>query len=267
MIFRIGVLLTAMCFLTACNFLTEERATKSIGGAYYQDDGPPIAKEVSLDQVKDAIPRAEPLSRLGNAPYTVFGKRYYPLKSATGYKEIGEASWYGKKFHGRKTSSGEVYDMYKMTAAHTTLPLPSYVRVRRLDTDNVVVVRVNDRGPFLKGRIIDLSYVAAKKLGLVSLGTAEVEVVSVDILHQKSPAKRLGRFLEVGRFRLPENAEHLHRRLLKDKLSSVEIIANETDGIIYYHVQVGPIGSSESIDQYMYQIEKTTGILPRIVSD
>jgi rare lipoprotein A len=184
-----------------------------------------------------------------------------------GYREVGEATWYGKKFHGRKTSSGEIYDMYKMTAAHKTLPLPTYVQVRRLDTDETVVVRVNDRGPFLRGRIIDLSYVAARKLGLVALGKANVEVVAIDKFARKLLPKKTGSFLEAARFRLPENAENLRRRLLKLELVLVDIVPEEIEGIVYYRVRIGPIEKDQSIDRYILKIQAETGVVPRKVSE
>lgn len=134
-----------------------------------------------LAQIPDAVPRVEPKSPHGNpASYVVLGKRYYTKASADGYVERGLASWYGKDFHGRRTSSGEPYDMYAMTAAHKTLPLPSYARVTNLDNGRSVVVRINDRGPFHDGRVIDLSYAAAVKLGVVRQGTAPVEVRAID---------------------------------------------------------------------------------------
>jgi rare lipoprotein A len=200
-------------------------------------------------------------------PYTVFGKRYYPLRSAAGFREVGEATWYGKKFHGRKTSSGEIYDMYKMTAAHKTLPLPTYVRVRRLDTDETVVVRVNDRGPFLRGRIIDLSYAAARRLDLVAPGKAKVEVVAIDIFGQQSLPKKTGILLEAARFRLAENAETLRRHLLKKKLGPVDIIPDETEGVVYYRVRIGPIAKDQSVDRYILRIQAETGVTPRKVSE
>lgn len=133
-----------------------------------------------LSSVSDAVPRAEPRSRYGNpASYEVFGQTYHVMDSAQGYVERGVASWYGTKFHGRRTSSGEPYDMYAMTAAHTRLPLPTYVRVTNLSNRRSVVVRVNDRGPFLRGRVIDLSYTAAYKLGYVNVGSAQVEVEQI----------------------------------------------------------------------------------------
>ena len=145
-------------------------------GGYFADDGPPRMSPERAAQVPDAIPRDEPLSATGNDPYRVYGIMYRPLKRADGHFERGQASWYGKMFHGRRTSSGEIYDMYAMTAAHKTLPLPTYVRVTNKANNKSVVVKVNDRGPFLHGRIIDLSYAAAAKLDMVKNGTADVEV-------------------------------------------------------------------------------------------
>src|SRR5690606_15643140 len=120
-----------------------------------------------------AVPRIEPIGKRGNSRYVVFGKAYVPFTDDRAYKERGRGSWYGKKFHGQRTSSGEIYDMYKMTAAHPTLPLPSYARVTNLENGRQVIVRVNDRGPFIGGRIIDLSYTAALKLGYLAAGCAE----------------------------------------------------------------------------------------------
>ena len=146
------------------------------GGAYYMDDGPEANPPANLDAVPDAVPRIEPLARGPNNPYSIFGQRYVPDTSGQPYRAQGPASWYGKKYHGKPTSNGERYDMYGMTAAHPTLPIPSYVRVTRVATGKTVVLRINDRGPFLGGRVIDLSYVAAHKLGVLSPGSAEVIV-------------------------------------------------------------------------------------------
>ena len=148
-------------------------------GKYYKDDGPGEAPPANLDQLPDATPRPEPLHRFANRPYTVLGKDYVPATSLRPYRERGVASWYGRKFHGQKTSIGETYDMYAMTAAHPTLPLPSYARVTNVATGRSVVVRVNDRGPFLHGRIIDLSYAAAHKVGIAARGSGEVEVEAI----------------------------------------------------------------------------------------
>jgi rare lipoprotein A len=148
-------------------------------GGYYKDDGPPDRAPTNLDQVADAVPRAEPLHRYANRPYTALGRDYVPMTSLQPFRQRGLASWYGKRYHGQKTSSGETYDMYAMTAAHPTLPIPSYARVTNLANGRSVVVRINDRGPFRAGRVIDVSYVAAHKLGFVQAGQAQVEVEAV----------------------------------------------------------------------------------------
>jgi peptidoglycan lytic transglycosylase len=146
---------------------------------YYKDDGPGETPPSNLDAIPDAQPKLEPLHRFANRPYTVFGREYVPATSLRPYRERGIASWYGRKFHGEKTSIGETYDMYAMTAAHPTLPLPSYARVTGVATGRSVVVRVNDRGPFLHGRVIDLSYAAAARIGIVQKGSGEVEVEAI----------------------------------------------------------------------------------------
>ncbi len=151
----------------------------SRGGGYYLDDGPgkPDPERVArLMREPDPVPKHEPLLARANRPYRVMGQDFAPMTERKPYKQQGVASWYGQRFHGKPTSTGETYDMYQMTAAHPTLPLPSYARVTRLDNGRSVVVRVNDRGPFLRGRLIDLSYLAASKLGYVGKGHAEVEV-------------------------------------------------------------------------------------------
>jgi rare lipoprotein A len=149
------------------------------GGGYYQDDGPGDRPTSDLDRVPDAEPRAEALHRFANSPYVVFGRQYVPDRELRAYRQRGVGSWYGRKFHGQRTSSGEIYDMYAMTAAHPTLPIPSYARVTNVANGRAVVVRVNDRGPFLHERIIDLSYTAAWKLGYVEQGSALVEVETI----------------------------------------------------------------------------------------
>ena len=146
---------------------------------YYKDDGPGESPPDNLDAIADAIPRLESLHRYANRPYTVLGRDYVPAIALKRYRERGIASWYGRKFHGEKTSTGEIYDMYKMTAAHPTLPLPCYARVTNVSTGKSVVVRVNDRGPFLHDRIIDLSYAAANKLGIAQSGSGLVEVEAI----------------------------------------------------------------------------------------
>lgn len=164
--------LFALAFLAACS-----SAPKT--GGYYKDDGPGANPPGNLASIPDATPRAEPLHKYANRPYEVFGKKYVPLGSVQAFKQRGVASWYGKRFHGQKTSSGETYDMYAMTAAHPILPIPSYARVTSVKTGRHVVVRINDRGPFHSGRIIDLSYAAAYRLGFIGAGSGEVEIESI----------------------------------------------------------------------------------------
>ncbi len=174
--------------LTACSSPAKRDTTPAPGpsatppkaGGYYKDDGPGDNPPSNLDAIPDAVPKLEPLSRFSNRPYTVFGVDYVPATTLRPYKERGIASWYGRKFHNQKTSNGETYDMYGMTAAHPrTLPLPSYARVTNVATGKSVIVRVNDRGPFHPGRVIDLSYAAAYRIGIAQKGSGQVEVESI----------------------------------------------------------------------------------------
>ena len=148
-------------------------------GKYYLDDGPGLNPPPDLDAVPDAVPRIETLHRAANRPYAVLGREYIPATALTPYHERGIASWYGRKFHGQKTSIGEPYDMYAMTAAHPTLPLPSYARVTSVASGRSIVVRINDRGPFLHDRVIDLSYTAAYRLGIAQTGSGFVDVDAI----------------------------------------------------------------------------------------
>jgi len=149
--------------------------TSARPGAYYKDDGPAASVPADLDRLPDAQPRNEPLHRFANRPYSVFGVDYTPLTALMPLQQRGIASWYGRKFHGQKTAIGEVYDMFAMTAAHPTAPLPSFARVRHVRSGRSVIVRINDRGPFHAGRIVDLSYAAAHRLGIAQGGSGEVE--------------------------------------------------------------------------------------------
>jgi len=229
-------------------------------GGYYKDDGPPGRHPVDLHDIPDAVPRDEPLSETGNSPYTAFGKQYVPMKSAAGYRERGTASWYGKKFHGKRTSSGERYDMFAMTAAHRTLPLPSFARVTNLRNGKSVVVRVNDRGPFLRGRLIDLSYAAAYKLGIIGHGTGHVEVSSIsrgETLHTASKtadqnanktasnvsgdAERF--YVQFGAFSRPANAQSLVQKLQQIGIRFAHI-QQGNDG--YFRVRSGPFSAAST---------------------
>ena len=161
---------------TATTANTQQAPTTKGRGAYYQDDGPGDQTPEGLMNVPDAIPKIEPFAKGPSKPYTVFDKTYIPITDYRPFIQRGVGSWYGKKFHGQRTASGEIYDMYKMTAAHPILPIPSYARVTNIRNGKQVIVRVNDRGPFLASRIIDLSYTAAYKLGYVNDGSVELQV-------------------------------------------------------------------------------------------
>jgi rare lipoprotein A len=172
-----GLIVGAALLLAACG--SNPHRTGSGSGGYLAGDGPGTEDAARLASVPDAVPRDEPPHRYANRPYEALGVRYVPLTAAGHYRERGTASWYGKKFHGQRTSSGEVYDMYAMSAAHKTLPIPSYARVTNLANGRSVIVRVNDRGPFVADRIMDVSYAAAYRLGMIQSGHAEVEVESI----------------------------------------------------------------------------------------
>ena len=206
------------------------------------------------------VPRAEPRSLYGNPrSYVVNGKQYFTLSSARGFVQRGIASWYGPKFHGRRTSSGETYDMHAMTAAHKTLPLPTYVLVRNLATGGRIVVRVNDRGPFHGDRIIDLSYAAATTLGIARRGTGLVEVRALEPGSRAPPAGKtppLGSarsepvrlFVQAGAFRAAANATELRARLVAVSRVPVRVRRAMSNGNAVYRVWLGPVASVEEAD-------------------
>jgi len=217
---------------------------------------------IDVSGVPDAVPKQEPLSRYGNPDsYVVYGKRYHTMDSSTGYRERGLASWYGTKFHGKRTSSGEPYDLYAMTAAHKTLPLPTYVEVTNLDNGRSVIVKVNDRGPFHSDRIIDLSYAAAVKLGFMDKGTGRVEVRAINpgapsgpVVaaapapdHQLQASETL--YLQVGAFSSQDNAERLRREIQDQSIGTVRIVEADSDNGRLYKVQVGPLSGTPEADQ------------------
>ena len=241
--------------------------------------------EIDLHHVGNAVPRAEPRSKYGNAAsYVVRGKRYYVMQNSRNFVERGVASWYGKKFHGHRTSSGETYDMYKMTAAHKNLPLPTYVEVTNLENNRSIIVRVNDRGPFHDNRIIDLSYAAAKKLGITAQGTGVVEIRAIDpyeyhrnkqtaknsapqqvsITSATSTDYRL--FLQVGAFVSRTNAEQLRSRLLTE-LGSHSINTGYSEEKNIYRVRIGPLTNVEQADQLATRIAQLGFAEPHIVID
>ena len=225
----------------------KQASTPPKGGGYYLDDGPEAHPPANLDAVPDAVPRKEPLLSAANRTYVALGTTYTPQTTRQPYSEEGVASWYGRRFQGKKTSSGEPYDMYAMTAAHPTLPIPSYVRVTSLENGKSVVVRINDRGPFHSKRIIDLSYTAAYKLGYLGKGSTRVRVESVDPDTYDTQGKALkdGIYLQVGAFSRADNARQLRDRLKRQ----LDIDASQTrvvlDGTLH-RVQLGPYASDDA---------------------
>lgn len=223
-------------------------------------DSAPNYVPVDVLAVADAVPKYEQRTRAGNPnEYEVFGKKYKVLTASAGYKKMGIASWYGTKFHGRKTANGEVYNMYAMTAAHKTLPIPSYVRVTHLKNKRSVVVRINDRGPFHDNRLIDLSYTAAVKLGIKQKGTGQVEVEALGFdsaeeierkIYQLSENSQQPMFyLQVGAFSSSENAAHLQGKLLLTEIISTRIQHAKNGNNELYKVQVGPLYSEQQAKQ------------------
>jgi len=251
-----------------------------------EQDGPP-AQHRDMSHVPDAVPKVEARSRGGNAAsYVVFGKRYHTLPTSGGFTERGVASWYGTKFHGRRTSNGEVYDMYAMSAAHTRLPIPTYVEVVNLENQRRVVVRVNDRGPFHANRIIDLSYAAASRLGMLGKGTALVEVRAIDPRTASNTTAEAARsapvdswpqsgsvamvpqiYLQAGAFSDGSNAERLRLRLAQGLAQAVRVVpAPAADGQLH-RVQVGPLASVEIADQVSAQMHRFGVSRPLVVID
>jgi rare lipoprotein A len=277
--------------LAACS--SGERSSSSSTSRYSQaqDSAPYQGQTIDVSAVKDAVPRVEPKSRYGNpASYVVRGKRYTTLASSKGYKKRGIASWYGTKFHGHRTSSGESYDMYGMSAAHKTLPLPAYARVSNLRNGRSVIVKINDRGPFHENRIIDLSYAAASQLGILGKGTGLVEVETIDpLVHtankpvrsvaasQPKISRRAASvtnqaqpslYLQLGAFSSRSNAERLQARLstteLPGELRISETMSNQKH---IFRVRVGPLANVESADR-LTRILAAQGISsPHVVID
>jgi len=237
-----------------------------------EQDAAPV-KPVDLSHVQDAVPRVEPRSKYGNPPsYEVLGRTYRVMDSSSGYQERGIASWYGTKFHGRRTSSGEPYDMYGMTAAHKTLPLPTYVRVTNLENGRSAILKVNDRGPFHQNRIIDLSYAAATKLGVLGRGTAMVEVTALEPGRTGDPESRPalasgGMFLQTGAFSSVFNARRQKEMVARVSKEPVRIeTVRRAEGEVH-RVQLGPLYNVDQVDQLSQAladlgIMDTTVIIP-----
>ena len=274
------------------------------GGGFYKDDGPGDEIPDGLDDIANAEPKWEPLHKPATRPYVVLGKEYVPNTALKPYKARGIASWYGKKFHGQKTSNGEIYDMFAMTAAHPTLALPSYVRVTSLGSGKSVIVRVNDRGPFHAGRVIDLSYTAAYKLGLVNGGSGQVEVEAIlpgdatgTAYAQVAPpaaesdeiarlAKQMeseqrpvqsaatigatddnapGIYLQLGAFSNPDNAENLRNHLTRELDWLNEPMRIRSGGSIH-RLHLGPYASRNEAEQVAEKIRATLGQRPTVIT-
>jgi rare lipoprotein A len=232
------------------------------GGGFYQDDGPGDSVPGNLDAVPDAEPRAEPLHRFANRPYSVLGKDYVPSQELKPYKARGVGSWYGRKFHGQKTSIGEPYDMFAMTAAHPTLPIPSYARVTNLANGKSVVVRVNDRGPFLHERLIDLSYAAAAGdpiAELVAAAPAPAEAPPLPAVQELR-----GTFLQLGAFGSQDNAESFRARLQRqlDWLGEA-IHVHAKDGM--YRLHLGPYRDAQEAGRVAERIREALAFKPFVV--
>ena len=228
-------------------------------GGYYKDDGPGDQVPPNLAGIPDAEPKVEPLHRYANRPYKVFGTQYVPLARVQAFRQQGAASWYGRRFHGNPTASGEPYDMYAMTAAHPTLPIPSYVRVTNPANGRSVVVRVNDRGPFHAGRIIDLSYAAAHRLGFVQAGSTRVELEA--IVPEEAAS---GVYVQLGAFGSRENAQTLQARLARELAwlqESVQVLLSAN----LWRLHVGPYRSHEEARSVARRIETELELKPLLV--
>ncbi len=256
-------------------------------GGYYQDDGPASVIPEGLIDTPDAEPLGEPMSRGASRPYTIFGKTYVPITDDRPFVQRGTGSWYGKKFHGQKTASGELYDMFKMTAAHPTLPIPSYARVTNLRNGRQVIVRINDRGPFHSSRIIDLSYTAALKLDVLRGGSAELEVERLlpDQILRMQAEKAAGRdtqvaagsrestaptvstsgfYLQLGAFAQEQNAHTAREQWLRSwpaDFPPPSVVPSQG----WFRLHSGPFGSRELASAASSRILEATAIQTTIV--
>lgn len=282
----LGILLVV---LAGCSGTGGSSGSTRAGG-YYKDDGPGADVPADIEAIPNAVPRIEKHAPANFRPYVVFGKRYVPVSDEKPFRQEGTASWYGRKFHGKKTANGEIYDMYAMSAAHPTLPIPSYARVTRANSGKSVIVRVNDRGPFHSSRIIDLSYVAAAKLGLIGPGSGQVIVEAISnqdirsnsfdqpkatpippapapqpppvlltqVSHVISSETQI--YLQFGAFSAPDTADTLAQKL------NTQIVAVEqrnahvqaTDNL--YRVQIGPYPSRTAAVNAALRIQDETGL-------
>jgi rare lipoprotein A len=313
-VIRLAVSILALALLAGCAGQRPQPSRGSSGpdsagqgaappgaGGYYKDDGPSADTPENLAAIPDPVPRWEPLHKGAARPYVVFGRAYTPNTTVKPFRQRGIASWYGKKFHGQLTSTGERYDMFSLSAAHPTLALPSYLRVTNPANGKQVVVRVNDRGPFHASRIIDLSYTAAFKLGLIGKGSGEVEIEAIvpgepsgyvqanaakpvlqnspapaaddigDLMRDLDRADALntggerGVFVQLAAFGSPENAENLRVHLSRELEWLEQPLRIYTAGNVH-RVQAGPFASRADADRVAERIRSETGNKPSVVS-
>ncbi|PWT74301.1 MAG: septal ring lytic transglycosylase RlpA family lipoprotein [Proteobacteria bacterium] len=274
--------LASLALLAACS-----SAPVRQGGGYYLDDGPGANPPPNLERTPDAVPTLEPIKASTARPYTVMGRTYVPLTQPGGYRARGTASWYGRRYHGQPTSSGERYDMYAMTAAHTTLPIPSYAKVTNVSNGKTVVVRINDRGPFRGDRLIDLSYVAAYKLNMLGPGSALVEVESIlpgapvsspvitaradpqpEPLPAADPpvsAEVGGVYVQLGAFSQRANADSFLTRMRTELAWLAESLNVEAHNGLY-RVRAGPYADRAQAGEVAQRIEQALDLKPALTA-
>ena len=277
----LAVLLLAL--LVASCGSTPKKSDGSTAGKYYLDDGPPESEPGDMARIPDAVPRNEPFHKFANRPYTVFGITYVPVVNKERTVQRGIASWYGKKFHGQKTSSGEIYDMFAMTAAHPTFPIPSYARVTNVKNGRSVVVRINDRGPFHSNRIIDLSYAAAVRIGIAAPGSGMVEVErvydapepSASVDRTPPPATAVvetaivtqdpgGLWLQLGAFSSRESADSFRDKMIRDLAWNNEPLqVSSREGL--HRVRMGPYRNRDEAGAIASRVRQSLGFEPSLV--
>lgn len=270
-------LLVLATILAACGTAPKKSAK------YYLDDGPPESVPENLADLPDAVPRDEPYHKFANRPYTVFGITYVPVVNKERTVQRGIASWYGRKFHGQKTSSGEAYDMFAMTAAHPTFPIPSYARVTNVKNGRSVVVRINDRGPFHSGRIIDLSYAAAVRIGIANAGSGLVDVERV--YEQAAPAQAIertppptpalvetavvtqepgGLWLQLGAFSSRDSADSFREKMVRDlSWNNEPLQVFSRDGL--HRVRMGPYRNRDEAGAIADKVRRSLGFDPALI--
>jgi peptidoglycan lytic transglycosylase len=284
---RLAVIIGLLSLAACTSSPTRPEAARKPGG-YYLDDGPGDNPPANLDQIPDAQPRVEPIKASTARPYTVFGQTYVPMTQLAAYKARGTASWYGKRYHGQPTSSGELYDMYAMTAAHPTLPIPSYARVTNLRNGKSVVVRINDRGPFHSDRLVDLSYAAAYKLGIIAWGRDVVEVEAIIASDERQTAaltpsaptanvpaaaptlepleqEPAGAYVQLGAFSTRQNAQSFLLRMRAELgWLSDSIVIYGREGL--YRVHAGPYADRDQATRVAERLEQSTELRPVIIT-